>query len=124
MEPFAASGRYDGFGELAAAATRVQRIYGTDGTTLTELDNGDLLITDGPTSFTLDNRDFNVQSLRSNLVLRWEWRPGSTLFFVWQQDRGWEDAIRTRVRLSDLFRSFGRTGDHFFAIKATLWMAP
>ena len=39
---------------------------------------------DGST-FTLRNRDFNSLSFRSNVVLRWEWRPGSTLFVVWQQ---------------------------------------
>ena len=31
--------------------------------------------------------DFNVRSFRSNLVLRWEWRPGSIFYMVWQQDR-------------------------------------
>ncbi len=33
------------------------------------------------------DRDFNVVSLRGNAVLRWEYRPGSTLFLVWQQQR-------------------------------------
>jgi hypothetical protein len=33
------------------------------------------------------DRDFNVVSLRGNAVLRWEYRPGSTLFLVWQQRR-------------------------------------
>ena len=37
--------------------------------------------------FTLEDRDFRVRSFRSNLVLRWEWRPGSTLYVIWQQDR-------------------------------------
>ena len=34
-EPFSASGRYDRIGELAAARTRLRRVYGTDGTTVT-----------------------------------------------------------------------------------------
>ena len=34
-----------------------------------------------------DDRDFHLNSLRANVVLRWEWRPGSTLYLVWQQDR-------------------------------------
>jgi hypothetical protein len=33
------------------------------------------------------NYDDEFQSLQGNAVLRWEYRPGSTLFFVWQQDR-------------------------------------
>lgn len=40
-----------------------------------------------------DNPDFNVRSFRTTNVLRWEYRPGSTLFIVWQQGR--EDAART-----------------------------
>ena len=35
----------------------------------------------------MDNRDFTYRSLLGNAVLRWEWRPGSTLFLVWQQSR-------------------------------------
>ena len=101
-EPFAASGRYDHFGELAAARTR-------------------LMI---PLTGTLPSRDFNVESFRSNLVLRWEWRAGSTLYLVWQQDREREEALGTRVGLGDMFSSIGRSGDNFFAIKATFWMSP
>ena len=29
------------------------------------------------------NPDFNTKSLRGNVVMRWEYKPGSTLFFVW-----------------------------------------
>jgi len=102
-EPFAASGTYLRLGELAAAGTR----------TLLPVD-----------AATLRNRDFNVQSFRSNLVLRWEYRPGSTLYLVWQQDRETEEALRSRVGLSDMFSSFGATGDNFFAIKASFWFSP
>ncbi len=35
----------------------------------------------------LINPDSRVRSFRSNAVLRWEYRPGSTLFFVWSQSR-------------------------------------
>ncbi|MBA3559385.1 MAG: carbohydrate binding family 9 domain-containing protein [Gemmatimonadaceae bacterium] len=45
---------------------------------------------DGPAnSFTFNPsfRDFNFRSLRGNAVARWEYRPGSTLFVVWTQDR-------------------------------------
>ncbi|MGH7713052.1 MAG: DUF5916 domain-containing protein, partial [Gemmatimonadaceae bacterium] len=46
------------------------------------------------------NLDFNFRSLRGNAVLRWEWRPGSTMFFAWQQSRSDE------ARLGDF--SLGR----------------
>ena len=34
-----------------------------------------------------DDPDFNVKSFRTTNVLRWEYKPGSTLFVVWQQAR-------------------------------------
>lgn len=123
-EPFSASGRYDQVGELAAARTRLRRVYGTDGTTVTTLPDGSQRVTDGAASFTLRSRDFNVQSFRSNLVLRWEWRPGSTLYLVWQQDRSAEETLRERTSVADMFSSFGRPGDHFFAIKTSFWFSP
>jgi len=123
-EPFAASGRYSRIGELAVPRTRLVREYGTDGTSLAVLDDGSARVTDGGTSFRLSNRDFNVQSFRSNLVLRWEWRAGSTLYLVWQQDREREETLGTRVSLADMFGSLGRRGDNFFAIKASFWMSP
>jgi len=123
-EPFAASGRYDHLGELAAARTRQIRLYGRGGTTLTTLPDGSHRITDGAASFSIRNRDFNVQSFRSNLVLRWEWRAGSTLYLVWQQDRSVELVSPTRISVGDLFGSLGRPGDNFFAIKATFWVSP
>ncbi len=43
-------------------------------------------------------RAFSVESLISNAVLRWEYRPGSALFVVWSHNRFAEDAT---VRFAD-----------------------
>jgi hypothetical protein len=104
-EPFAASGRYNHFGELAAARSR-------------------LLLPMDPTSTPFADSDFNVRSFRSNLVLRWEWRPGSALYLVWQQDRETEEFGRTRASLTDMFGSLNAGGDNFFAVKASWWFSP
>lgn len=40
-----------------------------------------------PTIWAIEYPDFNFQEFRSNFVLRWEYRPGSTLFFVWSYNR-------------------------------------
>ncbi|HQG46335.1 MAG TPA: DUF5916 domain-containing protein, partial [bacterium] len=37
--------------------------------------------------YRFDKPDFNFRQFRSNLVVRWEYRPGSTLYFVWSQGR-------------------------------------
>jgi hypothetical protein len=90
-EPFASRGRYAAFGELERPRARTLRRYGTDGTTLQRLPDGSLEVTDAATpeagAFVLEDPDFNLRSFRSNLVLRWEWRRGSSLFVVYQQDR-------------------------------------
>jgi hypothetical protein len=84
-EPFAASGHYYDYGELLAPRSRERLKYGTNGTMLVVNPDGSQTVTAGDSTFTLRNRDFNSLSYRSNVVLRWEWRPGSTLFVVWQQ---------------------------------------
>lgn len=42
---------------------------------------------DGTTDWSFSDQNFSIQSLRVNAVLRWEYRPGSTVFLVWQQNR-------------------------------------
>ena len=122
-EPFAASGRYRGFGELAVSHGRTLRIYGTEGTTITRLLDGSYVVTDGGDTFSLGNRDFNVRSFRSNVVLRWEWRPGSTFYGVWQQNRSSSLASGDHIGVGDLFGSLSAEGDNIFAIKTTFWIA-
>jgi len=121
-EPFAASGRYYDFGELSAPRSRMIKIYGTNGTTILPQPDGSRFVTDGPTSFTLKNYDFNVRSFRSNIVVRWEWRPGSILYLVWQQDRRLTEAIGNRVGPEDLFGSLRAPGSNFFAVKMSFWL--
>ena len=83
--------------------------------------DGSLTVADGASAFTLPNRDFNVLSFRSNLVLRWEWRLGSTLYVVWQRDREESEVRSARVGLGDLFGSLRSPGDNVLAIKTTFW---
>jgi hypothetical protein len=70
------------------------------------------------------DRDFNVVSLRGNAVLRWEYRPGSTLFLVWQQQRfdrrpfGTFDPGRAPGDLA------GIRPDNVFIIKLNYWFSP
>ena len=123
-EPFAASGRYDNVGELSAAQSRLLRLYGTGGTTLTPLADGSLRVTDGDAAFVLPNRDFNVLSFRSNLVLRWEWRPGSTLYLVWQQDRASDAFGTSRATVGDMFSALRARGDNYFVVKTSFWLSP
>ncbi|MCY3739065.1 MAG: DUF5916 domain-containing protein, partial [Gemmatimonadaceae bacterium] len=72
-----------------------------------------------------ENPDFHRRSLRSNLVLRWEYGPGSTLFAVWQQsrDRDFDGVRDPRFRpTGDLTRAFADDGDSIFLIKLNRWL--
>jgi hypothetical protein len=120
-EPFAASGRYDDFGELPASRAQDLRVYGTEGTTISRRADQGWAVTDGLSSFALPNRDFNVRSFRSSLVARWEWKPGSTLHLVWQQNRRESDALAQRAGVSDLFSSLRATGSNYFVVKLSFW---
>jgi hypothetical protein len=121
VQPFAASGRFSGFGELSAPGSRDLRVYGTSGTTITKNVDGSHTVDDGAESFDIDNEDFNDRSLRTNAVVRWEWRPGSTLFLVWQQSREHERPFGD-ARPSHLAQAFGAKADNFFALKVSYWI--
>ncbi len=121
-EPFAASGRYSNFGELAAPRSRDLRVYGTDGTSITAQPDSSSVITDGAETFTIGNLDFNRLLLRSNVVVRWEWAPGSTLFLVWQQNRAEFAPSGDFVGVASLGESLGAPGDNFFALKVSYWI--
>lgn len=121
-EPFAASGHYYDYGELLVPGSRERLKYGTGGTTATPNPDGSLTVGAGDTTFSLRNRDFNTLSFRSNVVLRWEWRPGSTVYIVWQQDKSGTEILGTRVGVSDAFRSLTAPGANIFLVKTSWWL--
>jgi len=92
-QPFTFAGAYSSFKELAQPRTYQFRTYGQAAGTTIAYDSASATYTvhpDGaqPTdSFFITNPDFRVRSLNINAVLRWEYRPGSTLFVVWTQRR-------------------------------------
>ena len=126
-EPFAASGHYHSFGHLAAGRGTGLVPYATDSTRTPSIaaDPGgaNLVVRDGGGyRREIANPDFNLLSFRSNLVLRWEWRPGSTLFLVWQADRGAEDGRGEPVGLGDWWDAFGAPGRNVLALKVSYWI--
>lgn len=121
-EPFAASGRFHSYGELLRPREQALLYYGTAGTTIARNADGSHTVSDAAGSFEIEPEDFNERSFRSNAVLRWEWRPGSTMYLVWQQDRE-ADSFAGTASLSDLQRSVSAPGNNFFAIKVSYWTA-
>ena len=72
-----------------------------------------------------EDRQFKVTSLITNSVLRWEYRPGSTLFVVWQHGRegpGPDDTFR-QSWTRDYRRLFDLHPDNTFLIKVAYWLS-
>ncbi len=88
-QPFYSRGRYNELGELVAPGTDELRFYPQT------VAGGRRTIVDVDRSFTIAEPNFDVMSLRSTAVLRYEPRPGSTLFVVWQQAREGDVALHT-----------------------------
>jgi len=67
-------------------------------------------------------QDFNSKFFNSNLVVRWEYRPGSTLYVVWSQGRDdFEPTTGTRNVTGDFGRLFDAYPRNTFLVKLSYW---
>jgi hypothetical protein len=130
-QPFLASGRYSNFKEFVGTRTDRMRVFGRDvGTVTPTVGPGghvDAYRIDpdgaGPAAaITLDNPDFNIRSLRGTAVMRWEYRPGSTLFLVWTQERSGSDGYGNFDFGRDRAALFRDRPTNVFQVKATYWI--
>jgi hypothetical protein len=129
-QPLISSGDYENFKEYVATRTSVKRSY--DATQLTAVRDPE---TNAITDYELDadrnpltpvltfsNPDFNFRSLRGNAVLRWEYRPGSTVFLVWTQSRSSEDPVGDFRFRRDRSALFDARPDNVFLVKVNYWI--
>jgi hypothetical protein len=71
----------------------------------------------------IPNPDFTFTQFRSNLVFRWEYRPGSQMFLVWGNERtSWKNDSQTKVdkafsQLNDVFPN------NIFLVKVNYWFS-
>jgi hypothetical protein len=130
-QPFIASGDFKSFKEFTAPRGLEKKSF--DSAQLTEnrvngrvqsyaLDPDRSAAT---SNFTLQNPDFTQRSLRGNAVLRWEYRPGSTLFLVWQQVRS-GSLTNAQAGTFDFGRDasdiFNDAPDNIFLVKFSYWL--
>jgi hypothetical protein len=89
-QPFISRGRYSNFKHVNdATAKRFENRFLQYDTNQISLTDGTYTVDenlDGATDFSFGNPDFSFVQFRSNLVLRWEYIPGSEIFLVWSQD--------------------------------------
>lgn len=129
-QPFVSAGSYDRFMEVdapraSAFADRFRR-YGENEIRRLEANGFGLYQVDanrdGTADFGFGDPDFNVKSFRSNLVLRWQYRPGSTVFLVWSRDQQSfrnDGSFRLGEDLTDIARI---PSTNIFLIKFEHWL--
>ncbi|MBI4501940.1 MAG: hypothetical protein HY700_12370 [Gemmatimonadetes bacterium] len=127
-QPFVSAGRYVDYKRVSnpRAARFDDRwdVFGTDrlianagGGVSVDLDR------DGTADYDLGNPDFTYLSFRSNTVLRWEYRPGSTIFLVWQHGRS-DGSSDGRFQLSqNLGDLFAAPSSNTIMLKVNYWIS-
>lgn len=125
FQPFVAVGHYSNFKEFKRPRSYDFMVYSEEGSSIKTEEDGYILDPTGGDdndAFWLDNPDFNYKALVGTAVLRWEFKPGSTLYLVWTRN-GYDfqhpGDFRLRRDVQDLFRA---TTDNVFAIKVAYWM--
>ena len=111
-QPFIATGKYSQF--KYATNTKAKsyndrfKLYDAGQLTFDQANNVYQFEKDinGTPSFEIDNPDFNFKEFLSNMVVRWEFIPGSTAYFVWSQTRNsYEETgnFRFQSNMNDLY---------------------
>ena len=128
-EPFIASGAYGTPKELRAPRTYDFNVFGRDvGTARYDADAHSYEIDPdgaGPASaFTVSDRSFNTRSVNATGNLRWEWRPGCTLFLVWQHRRSNPATYGDFDWRRDGRELLGGRADNVLLFKLNYWWNP
>ncbi len=122
MQPLISHGDYLDFKELAQPKTYDYHIYTED---QISFDGDNYHVTPDPNNpdntFSFRNPDFHFKSLRGNAVLRWEYAAGSTLYFVWTQDRGNFDYYNAFSLGASMNTLLTAPANNIFMIKLTYW---
>lgn len=124
-QPFISAGSYSEYKELAdpRAASYEDRYHIFSDA---ELSRDALVVNanraDNSGAFSWNAPDFNFRELRSNLVLRWQYLPGSTFFFIWSQGRSSFVEDGTFQLGSDAGELLRADGEHVVLVKLTYWL--
>ncbi len=121
-QPLISAGNYSNYKEFARPRSYDFDFYGRNGSKITEA-GGSYFVSPGGAGapFSFSDPDFNFKSLRGDVILRWEYAPGSTIYLVWTQDRT-DDRYPGFMQLNRDFRSLvSASPNNIFLIKLTYW---
>jgi hypothetical protein len=124
-QPFISAGKYSAFKKITQAnADKFKERYSEytpSELTYDPSTNRYNVNDDGVFSF--GNPDFNFRQFRSNMVIRWEYLPGSTLFLVWSQGRTSTDSNGIFSYGNDMKDLFHIKSHNVFLIKFSYWFS-
>jgi hypothetical protein len=78
----------------------------------------------GGPSYAFRNPDFSFRQFRSNLVARWEYKPGSSLYVVWSQGRTGYAPESEGSFSSNWDALWQQRPDNVFLVKFSYWFSP
>ena len=124
VQPLISAGDFLDFKELARPGTYDFPVYGRNGSTIA-MNNGEYTVDpdgSGPAlPFSFSNPQYNFTSIRGNMVLRWEYMPGSVLFLVWTQSRSNDQEIGDFAFGPSVDKLWRMVPDNIFMVKMTYW---
>lgn len=123
VQPLISAGSYNHFKELSRPRSFDFLVYGQDGSTYNPQTH--IADPDGPgpaKPIDVGNPNFNLKSLRGDAILRWEFRPGSTLYFVWTQSRSASVETGRFAFAHSINHLFDAHPDNIFLVKFSYWM--
>ena len=130
IQPLFASGDYTNFKELARPRSFDFNVFGKNGSLFADStfsDGNRFIYLDpdgtGPAPMiSMNHPNFSKVSLRGNAVLRWEYMPGSTLYFVWTQSRSDYEGTGNFEFHRSCNRLIDAKSDNIFMVKLTYWL--
>ncbi len=128
-QPYIAAGRYSEYKDVdnpgaPRFADRFHLITGNDYqlTRATPDEAGTYTVNRNSSTFSFDRPDFDFRQLRSTVVLRWEYLPGSTVFAIWSHGRT-SSIYDGRYQLGhDLAGLANADSENLVMIKANYWI--
>jgi len=121
--PFISTGKYSEFKVVTNPSDReyTSRFHQYSNSEIQYDSNTDSYIVDengdGNTDFIIENPDFEFKQFQSNLVIRWEYTPGSAIYLVWNQSITNYDGMGTFEFSNDLDQLFSTIPHNVFLIK-------
>lgn len=120
--PFTSTAKFKDFKEAreTKSHTYEKRFYAFTPNEISYSDNVYTVNRDG-VGYSFKNPDFSFNEFRSNLVVRWEYRPGSTLYFVWEHSKSNRDQDYVPRWSKNLDRMFGFPATNVLMVKMNYW---